>query len=82
LEELILLQIDCKNNYSLSLILDIVENICTKKVFIKLNLWYSYNNVVIKGVDEWKIAFIMLERLFEPMIIFSRLKTHQPLFKP
>jgi len=38
LEELVLLQIDYKNNYSLSLILDIVENICTKKVFIKLNL--------------------------------------------
>ena len=34
-----------KNNYSLSLILDIVENIGTKKVFTKLKLWQRYNNI-------------------------------------
>ena len=28
-----------KNNYSLSLILDIIENISIKKVFIKIDLW-------------------------------------------
>ena len=34
-----------KNNYSLSLILDIVENISTKKVFTKLYLHWDYNNI-------------------------------------
>ena len=34
-----------KNNYSLPLILNIVENIGTKKVFTKLDLWQGYNNV-------------------------------------
>ena len=34
-----------KNNYPLSLILDIVENIGTKKVFTNMNLQWGYNNV-------------------------------------
>ena len=34
-----------KNNYPLSSISDIVENIGTKKVFTKLDLQWGYNNV-------------------------------------
>ena len=34
-----------KNNYPLPLILDIVENIGTKKVFTKIDLRWRYNNV-------------------------------------
>ena len=34
-----------KNNYSLPLILNIVENIGTKKIFIKMDLRWEYNNV-------------------------------------
>ena len=34
-----------KNNYPLLLILDIVENIGTKKVFTKIDLRQGYNNV-------------------------------------
>ena len=34
-----------KNNYLLLLILDIVENIGTKKVFTKIDLRWGYNNV-------------------------------------
>ena len=41
-----------KNNYPLPLISDIVENIGTKKVFTKLNLQWSYNNVQIKEDNE------------------------------
>ena len=37
-----------KNNYSLPLISDVVENIGTKKVFIKMDLRWEYNNVQIK----------------------------------
>ena len=36
---------DCKNNYPLPLILDIIENTGTKKVFTKLDLCWGYNNV-------------------------------------
>jgi len=41
-----------KNNHPLPLILDIVENIDIKKVFTKLDLHESYNNVQIKEGDE------------------------------
>ena len=41
-----------KNNYPLSLISDIIENISIKKVFTKINLQWSYNNIQIKKKDE------------------------------
>ena len=41
-----------KNNYSLPLISDVLENIDIKKVFTKIDLWWGYNNVRIKEGDE------------------------------
>ena len=41
-----------KNNYPLPLISDIVESMGMKKVFTKLDLWWSYNNIRIKEGDE------------------------------
>ena len=55
------------------MILDIVENIGTKKVFTKLDLWWGYNNIWIKKENEWKAAFTTPEGLFEPTVIFFRL---------
>jgi len=40
-----------KNNYPLPLILDVLENIRTKKVFTKMDLRWSYNNMKIKEGD-------------------------------
>ena len=37
-----------KNNYSLPLISDILENIGMKKIFTKIDLRWGYNNVTIK----------------------------------
>ena len=59
-----------KNNYPLPLISDIVENISTKKVFTKIDLWWGYNNVQIKKRDEWKAVFTTPERSFKPIVIF------------
>jgi len=59
-----------KNNYSLPLILDVVENIGTKKVFMKMDLRWCYNNVWIKEGDKWKMAFMTPEGLFEPTVMF------------
>ena len=59
-----------KNNYPLSLISDIVENIDTKKVFTKIDLRWGYNNVQIKKGDEWKVAFMTPEESFEPTVMF------------
>ena len=41
-----------KNNYLLLLILEIIENIGTKKVFTKLDLRWTYNNMRIKEGDK------------------------------
>ena len=37
-----------KNNYPLPVILDIIKNIGTKKIFTKMNLKWNYNNIRIK----------------------------------
>ena len=60
-----------KNNYPLPLILNIVENIDTKKIFTKTNLRWNYNNV--KEDDKWKMVFITPEGVFKPMIMFFEL---------
>ena len=67
-----------KNNYSLPLISDVLENIRTKKVFTKMNLRWGYNNVWIKEGDEWKAVFTTLEGFFEPMVMFFGL-TNSPV---
>jgi len=67
-----------KNNYPLPLISDMLENISSKKVFTKINLRWGYNNVRIKKGDEWKAAFMTLEGLFEPMVMFFGL-TNSPV---
>ena len=59
------------------MISDIVKNIGTKKVFTKMDLRWGYN-VWIKEGDEWKAAFTMLERSFEPTVIFFGL-TNSPV---
>ena len=70
-----------KNNYLLLLILDVLENIRTKKVFIKMNLRWGYNNMRIKERDKWKAMFTMPEGLFEPMVIFFGLTNSPATFQ-
>ena len=59
-----------KNNYSLPLISDIVENIGIKKIFIKMDLRQGYNDVQIKEEDEWKAVFTIPEGLFKLAVMF------------
>ena len=59
-----------KNNYPLSLISDVLENIGTKKVFTKMDLRWGYNNVRMKEGNKWKVAFTILEESFEPTVMF------------
>ena len=70
-----------KNNYPLPLISDILENIGTKKVFMKINLRWGYNNVRIKEGDEWKVAFITPEGSFKPMVMFFGLTNSPATFQ-
>ena len=70
-----------KNNYPLSLISDVLENIGTKKVFMKMDLRWGYNNVRIKEGDEWKAAFTMPEGSFEPTVMFFGLTNSLATFQ-
>jgi len=47
-----------------------LENIGTKRDFMKIDLRWGYNNVRIKKGDKWKMAFTTLEGSFEPTVIF------------
>ena len=70
-----------KNNYPLPLISDVLENIGMKKVFTKMDLRWGYNNVRIKEGDKWKAAFMTLEGLFEPMVMFFGLTNSLATFQ-
>ena len=70
-----------KNNYPLPLILDVLENIGTKKVFTKMDLRWRYNNVRIKKNDEWKAVFTMPEGSFEPTVMFFGLTNSPATFQ-
>ena len=54
-----------------------IENISIKKVFIKIDLWWGYNNMRIKEGDKWKAAFTTPKESFKPMVMFFGL-TNSP----
>jgi len=66
-----------KNNYPLPLISDVIENIGTKRVFMKMDLRWGYNNMRIKERDEWKVVFMISEGSFKPTVMFFEL-TNSP----
>ena len=70
-----------KNNYSLPLISNIIENIGTKRVFTKIDLQWGYNNVQIKKGDKQKMAFTIPEGSFEPMVMFFGLTNSFAMFQ-
>ena len=41
-----------KNNYPLPLITDLIDNMGSKQVFTKIDLWWGFNNIRIKEEDE------------------------------
>jgi len=59
-----------KNNYSLPLTADLIDNIESKQVFTKMDLWWGFNNIRIKEGDEWKGAFTTYMGSFELIVIF------------
>jgi len=59
-----------KNNYTLLLIIDLINNMGSKKIFTKIDLRWKFNNVRIKKGDEWKRVFMMHVGSFEPTVMF------------
>jgi len=60
-----------KNNYPLPLITELIDNMGSKKVFMKMDLKWGFNNVRIKEEDEWKEVFTTYIGSFKPTIMFS-----------
>ena len=55
-----------KNAYPLPRIDDLIDKLVGKKLFIKMDIRWGYNNVRIHEGDEWKAAFICKYGLYEP----------------
>ena len=70
-----------KNNYPLSLITDLIDNMGSKQVFTKMNLQQEFNNVRIKEGDEWKGAFMIHIRSFELTVIFFEMTNLPVIFQ-
>jgi len=59
-----------KNNYPLPLITDLIDNMGSKRVFTKMDLWWGFNNIRIKEGNKWKGAFMTYVGSFELTVIF------------
>jgi len=70
-----------KNGYPLSLIVDILDRVGKKKVFMKLNLRWGYNNVRIKEGDEWKVVFTTHIGAYEPTVMYFGLTNSSATFQ-
>jgi len=70
-----------KNNYPLPLITELIDNMGSKKVFMKMDLRWGFNNVRIKEGDEWKGAFTMHIGSFEPTVMFFRMTNSPATFQ-
>ena len=62
--------ITIKNKYPLPLIVDLIDKLKNATIFTKFDIRWGYNNVRIWPGDEWKAAFKMNQRLFEPLVMF------------
>ena len=70
-----------KNGYPLSLIVDILDGVGKRKVFIKLDLRWEYNNVRIKEGDKWKAAFTIYIRAYKPIVMYFGLMNSPAIFQ-
>jgi reverse transcriptase-like protein len=71
-----------KRNRNVSpLILQTIDHLSSCTLFTKFNIHWGYNNIQIKPGDEWKAAFLTLEGLFEPMVMFFGLTNSPATFQ-
>jgi len=70
-----------KNGYLLPLIVDILDRVGKRKVFMKLDLRWGYNNVRIKEGDEWKAAFTTYIGVYEPTVMYFGLTNSPATFQ-
>jgi len=70
-----------KNGYSLSLIVDILDGVGKKKMSIKLNLRWGYNNMRIKEDNKWKAAFTIHIGVYKLIVMYFGLTNSLATFQ-
>ena len=59
-----------KNKYPLPLIQELIDKVQGAQYFMKLDIWWRYNNVRIREGNKWKAAFQTNWGLFKPLVIY------------
>ena len=77
----ILNAVTVKNRYPLSLISELIFQLCGARYFIKLDVWWGFNNVHIKPGDEWKAVFHTNYSLFKPLVMFFGMTNSPAIFQ-
>ena len=70
-----------KNAYPLLLISTLINKLKGAKYCSKMDVWWGYNNIHIKGGDEWKAAFITPYGLYKPTVMFFGQCNSLPTFQ-
>ena len=70
-----------KNYYPLPHIDDLIDGLHEYDLFLKFNVRWGYNNVLIKDGDQWKAVFTCKEGLFEPLVMYFRLMNSPAIFQ-
>jgi hypothetical protein len=70
-----------KNRYPLPLIDDLIHRLKGAHYFTQLDVCWGYNNVRIRGGNEWKAAFRTNRGLFEPLVMYFGLTNSPATFQ-
>ena len=71
-----------KRNRNVSpLIPQVIDRLNRSTLFTKFDICWGYNNIWIKKGDKWKGAFLTLEGLFEPLVMFFGLTNSPATFQ-
>ena len=70
-----------KNAYPLPLISNLIDKLKRSSIFTKMDIWWGYNNVLIKPEDRWKAAFVTPLGLFKLTVMFFGLCNSSATFQ-
>ena len=73
--------ITIRNQYSLSLISDLITDLQGAHIYTKLDIHWGYHNVRIKEGDEHKAAFKTCYGLYKPTVMFFGLTNSPATFQ-
>ena len=69
------------NAYPLPCIDDTINDLHEFDFFHKFDVCWGYNNIKIKDGDQWKVAFICKQGLFEPQVMYFGLRNSPATFQ-